>query len=183
MADRIGGGAMVGVASKGVPISRRVRALWLPAAATILLADASLNLVTLAGIRPWTIPLDWHVFHSHHPLQFYLPWLLALPFIGAAGATWSLRQGGSLREAAEAALAPAVAALGLALVVTPIDLLIDVVGGKHPAEHTFCGTAWLLASFVLAPGVALAIGLVAAAVGRRRARASGSTAHPLAARA
>jgi hypothetical protein len=154
-------------------MARRVQVLWLPAVATILVADVSFNLVTLAGIRPWTIPLDWHFFHSHHPLQFYVPWLLALPIIGAAGATWSLRRGGRLPEAAKVALAPAVAALGLTAVATPIDLLVDVVGGKHAAEHTFCGTAWLLVSFVIAPGLALALGFVVAAVGWHRAPRAG----------
>jgi hypothetical protein len=144
-------------------MTRRVQVLWLPAVATILVADVSLNLVTLAGIRPWTIPLDWHFFHSHHPLQFYVPWLLALPVVGAAGATWSLQRGGRLREAAKVALAPAVAALGLITVSTPLDILVDVViQGNHSVEHTFCGTAWGLVSFVLAPGLALAIGLLAA---------------------
>jgi hypothetical protein len=151
-------------------MTRRVQVLWLPAVATILVADVGLNLVTLAGLRPWTIPLDWHVFHSHHPLQLYMPWLAALPFVGAAGATWSLRRGGSLREAAKVALAPAVAVIGLAAVATPIDLVVDVVGGKHAAEHTFCGTAWLLVSFAMAPGLALALGFVVAATGWLRAR-------------
>jgi hypothetical protein len=153
--------------------SRRAQVLWLPAVATILVADLSLNLVTLAGIRPWTIPFDWHFFHSHHPLQFYVPWLLALPVIGAAGATWSLRRGGRLREAAKVALAPAVAALGFTVVATPIDLLVDVVGGKHAAEHTFCGTAWMAVSFVLAPGLALALGLLAATAWERHAPRAG----------
>jgi hypothetical protein len=160
-------------------MTRRVQALWLPAVATILVADVSLDLVTRAGFRPWTIPLDWHFFHSHHPLQFYVPWLLALPVIGAAGATWSLQRGGRLREAAKVALAPAVAALGLAAGATPIDLLVDVIGGKHAAEHTFCGTAWLLVSFVLAPGLALAAGFVVAAVWWHRApRAGMEPGHP-----
>jgi hypothetical protein len=79
-------------------------------------------------------------------------------------------------------MAPAVAALALTAVATPIDLLVDVVGGKHAAEHTFCGTAWLLVSFVLAPGVALALGLLAAAAWGCRAGAAPSATHPLAAR-
>ncbi len=162
-------------------LTRRARALWLPAVTATLLTEVALYLVMRAGSRPWTIPLDWHVIHAHHPLQFYVPWLIALPFIAAASALWSRRRGGTPREAAVAAMAPALAALGLAAVATPIDLLVDVVGGRHAAEHTFCGTAWLLVSFVLAPGVALALGLLAAAVWWRRTGASGSTAHRLAA--
>jgi hypothetical protein len=164
-------------------MTRRVQVVWLPAVASIVTAEILLFLLTWAGARPWTIPLDWHVFHSHHPLQFYVPWLGALPFVAAASSRWSRARGGTSSEAAKVALAPAVAALGLAIIATPIDLLVDVVGGRHAAEHTFCGTAWLLVSFVLAPGVALAAGLLAAACCGRRPDAAGSTADPLATRA
>ncbi len=164
-------------------MTRRVQVLWLPAVASIVVAEALLFLLTWSGARPWTIPVDWHVFHSHHPLQFYVPWLVALPFVAAASARWSRARGGNPSEAAKVALAPAVAALGLTIAATPIDLLVDVVGGRHPAEHTFCGTAWLLLSFVLAPGVALAVGLAATALWRRRAGAAAPTTEPLTSRA
>ncbi len=162
-------------------MTRRVRVLWVPAVAAIVAAEVLLFLITCAGARPWTIPLDWHAIHSHHPLQFYVPWLAALPFVSAAASRWSRARGGTSSEAAKAGLAPAVAALGLGIAATPIDLLVDVVGGRHAAEHTFCGTAWLLVSFVLAPAVALAVGLLAAAPWRGRAGGGSSTAHPSAA--
>ncbi len=164
-------------------MTRRVQVLWLPAVASIVVAEALLFLLTWSGARPWTIPLDWHVFHSHHPLQFYVPWLAALPFVAVTSSRWSRARGGTPSEAAKVALAPAVAALGLAIVATPIDLLVDVVGGRHTAEHTFCGTAWLLASFVLAPAVALAVGLLATVFWSSRAGAGSSTARPATARA
>ncbi len=157
-------------------MGRRVRVLWVPAVASILAAEGLLFLHTWAGARPWTIPLDWHVFHSHHPLQFYLTWLAALPFVAGAASRWSRARGGTPAEAVEVALAPAVAALALGIAATPVDLLVDVVGGRHAAEHTFCGTAWLLVSFVLAPGVALAVGLLAVALWPRRA--GGPPTHP-----
>jgi hypothetical protein len=166
-------------------MNRRVRALWLPAVAVTLLAEATLYLVMRSGDRPWTIPLDWHVFHSHHPLQFYVPWLLLLPFIGAAGASWSRREGGTRREAAAAAAFPAIAAFGLIVVSTPLDILVDVVIRRgHTLEHTFCGTAWALVSFVLAPGLALAPGLLGAAVWWHQAPRPGARGgHPEASRA
>ena len=159
----------------------RVRALWLPAVTVTLVAEMALYLVMRSGYRPWTIPLDWYVFHAqHHPLQFFVPWLMALPFIAAAGALWSRRLGGTAREAALAAMFPTIAALGLTIIATPLDILVDVVIQRsHSVEHSLCGTAWLLVSFVLAPGVALALGLLAAAAWRRRAKAAGSTSHPL----
>jgi hypothetical protein len=58
---------------------RRARALWLPAVTITLVAEATLYVVMRSEYRPWTVPLDWHVFHAHHLLQFYVPWLLALP--------------------------------------------------------------------------------------------------------
>ena len=146
-------------------MTRRVRALWLPAVAVTLVAEATLYLVMRSGYRPWTILLDWHVFHSHHPLQFFVPWLLALPSVAAAGACWSRRQGGTPREAALVALFPAIAAFGLIADSTPQDVLFDVVIRRsHTLEHTFCGTAWGLVSFALAPGLALALGLLVEAV-------------------
>jgi hypothetical protein len=166
-------------------MTRRVRVLWLPAVAMTLVAEALLYLVMLSGYRPWTIPLDWHVFHSHHPLQFYVPWLLLLPFLGAAAALWSRHQGASPGEAAVAAMFPAIAAFGLALVATPLDILVDVVIQRsHTVEHSLCGMAWVLVSFVLAPGLALVLGLLGAAAWRRHApRAGARTGQPEASRA
>jgi hypothetical protein len=162
-------------------MSRRVRALWLPAVTVTLAAEVALYVVMRSGYRPWTIPLDWYVFHAqHYPLQFYVPWLATLPFIAAAAACWSRRQGGTPREAALAALFPAIAALGLIVVSTPLDVLVDVVIRRsHTLEHTFCGTAWGLVSFVLAPGIALALGLLVAARRWHRAPAAGSRADQL----
>jgi hypothetical protein len=146
-------------------MSRQVRALWLPAVTVTLAAEVVLHVVMRSGYRPWTIPLDWYVLHAqHHPLQFYVPWLATLPFIAAAAACWSRRQGGTPREAALAALFPAIVALGLAIIATPLDILVDVViQHSHTVEHSLCGTAWLIVSFALAPGVALALGLLVAA--------------------
>lgn len=151
----------------------RVRALWVPGMAVTLAAQATLYVVMRSGYRPWTMGLDRHVFHSHHPLQFYLPWLAALPFIAAAGAFWSRRRGGTVRQAALAGLFPALGAFGLVLAATPLDILVDgVILRSHTLEHTFCGTAWALVSFSLAPGIALAVGLAASAAwwARRSAR-------------
>jgi len=159
-------------------MTRRKRVLWLPALAATLAAEIGLLAVVFAGVRPWTLVLDWHVFHSHHPLQLYLPWLVVLPLVGAATVAWSRSRGASPGESALAALAPALAALGLTVVATAVDLIGDVGGGHHSAEHTFCGTAWCLVSFVLAPGLALALGLLATEARGRITRAVAARAVP-----
>ena len=142
-------------------MSRRVQAVWRPALTATLVAEAALFLVTRSGYRPWTVVLDWHAFHPHHPLQFYLPWLATLPLVAGAAALWSRRRGASSRQAAVGALFPAIAALGLIVVATPVDILVDVIIlNNHALEHTLCGTAWALVSFVLASGLALALGLL-----------------------
>jgi hypothetical protein len=80
-------------------------------------------------------------------------------------------------------LAAEMLLLVLTAVATLIDLVVDVGGGRHAAEHTFCGTAWVLVSFVLAPAVALVVGLLAAVLWDRRAALGSSTGHPSTARA
>jgi hypothetical protein len=40
-----------------------------PALAAILVGELSLHLVQLAGIRPWAIAVDWHVFQGSAGLR------------------------------------------------------------------------------------------------------------------
>jgi len=69
-----------------------------------------------------------------------VPWLATLPFIAAAAACWSRRQGGTPREAALAALFPAIAALGLAIIATPLDILVDVLTWELARLAIACDT-------------------------------------------
>jgi hypothetical protein len=163
----VGSAARIVRAKEG-RMTARVRTVWLPAVATALVAEVGLYLVIRAGVRPWTILLDWHVFHAHHPLLFYVPWLLALPVVGAAGAAWARGQGATLRDTVLVSLFPAISALGLAVPATILDLVVDVAGGHHSIEHTLCGAAWIVVSFVLAPALALGLGLLVATATRRR---------------
>jgi hypothetical protein len=125
----------------------------LPGLAAVFVAEVSLYLLMRAGIEPWTIMLDWN-----HPLQFYIPWLLALPVLGAGAALWSRRQGGTPRELVLAAIFPAIAELGLIAFGTVSDLIVDVGGGYHSIWGTFSGTGSFSISRVLVPGFALFVG-------------------------
>ncbi len=124
------------------------------------------------------------MFHSHHPLQFYVPWLIALPVIAAAGASLVAPPGGDPAGGRPGGDVPGDrGARADPIVATPLDILVDVVIQRgHTVEHTFCGTAWALVSFVLAPGLALALGLLAAAVWRHHAPRAGVEGWPVGSR-
>ena len=131
----------------------RIRAVWLPGLAAVLVAEGSLYLLQQAGVRPLTFFLDWH-----HPLQFYVSWLLLLPLVGAVAALWSRRAGGTSRQRVLAAAMPALAELGLIIFGTVVDIIGDVGGGRHSIWHTFCGTGSFSVSRMLVPGLALLLG-------------------------
>lgn len=134
-------------------MSNRVRTVWLPGLAAVIVAEGSLYVLQHSGLRPMTLFLDWH-----HPLQFYLPWLLGLPLVGAIVAGWSRREGGTPRQMIMAATMPALAEIALIVFGTVVDIIGDVGGGHHSIWHTFCGTGSFSVSRVLAPGVALVLG-------------------------
>ena len=75
-------------------MTNRTRTLWLPAAANLLAAMLLLMMMQKLGVEP---RLLWvNVIAGKFALVFYFPWLIALPFFGAAGAYLSrLAQGGT----------------------------------------------------------------------------------------
>jgi len=147
-------------------MSSRVRAVLIPGLVAVIVAEVSLYLVQRLGVRPLTLLLEWH-----HPLQFYIPWLLGLPLVGALAAFWSHGQGGTPRQVLMAAMMPALGELVfMVLIVTPPDILGDVVIGRHHSIwHSLCGTGSFAISRVLVPGVALFIGGILVALRREPA--------------
>ncbi len=155
-------------------MTRRARVVGLPGLVALLVTASGLALVQGAGIEPVTTRLDWH-----HPLQFYLPWLLALPLVGGATALWSRTVTGTPPEIAAAALVPAMAEAGFQAIATVADLAGDVATGHHSVWHTLCGLASFSISRLLAPAVLLATGALAVvAVDRTRSGDAGPAGTP-----
>src|SRR6187455_3501072 len=75
-------------------MNMRVRQLWAPVLCTFLISVA----VQFVGLRVPQLP-PW-VFFTRNGVSIVLTplWLLALPFIGALGASLSLRAGGHTRD-------------------------------------------------------------------------------------
>ncbi|HXZ28587.1 MAG TPA: hypothetical protein VEG08_11395, partial [Terriglobales bacterium] len=90
--------------SKEDPMNHRTRALWLPGALTCLFSYLAQAMMVRAGLKPEYV---WRASEfGIAGIAFYLPWFFPLPIVGALGAWWSRRAGGTLRERLLAALLP-----------------------------------------------------------------------------
>lgn len=104
-------------------MTNRVRTLWLPAMANLLAAMLLLMTMQRLGVQPhliWVNAID-----GKFALVFYFPWLIALPFFGAAGAYLSRCSQGGIFARLTAALSPALALIALICLIAPWGLLID----------------------------------------------------------
>jgi len=132
-------------------MTNRVRQFWLPGILTFVLTEGLLGLFQKIGPKP--LIFAWS---GHPPVAlFYVPWLLALPFIGAVSAYLSRRAGGSPRAVISSILFPVLAMLGLFVVTVPVALVID-----RRVDHQIQALAvlLLLLGWVLIPGAALLVG-------------------------
>lgn len=129
----------------------RVRQFWLPSLVTLFSASAVLAVLIWAGVQPL-------MTHPAEPrgLIVYLPWLLVLPFVGAAGSYLSRRARATGWRVYVAGAFPAVAIALLFLLILPWSFIVD----PHvvPAFR-FTALAAGTVSWVILPGVALAIGV------------------------
>jgi hypothetical protein len=149
-------------------MSNRVTQFWTPGLVTFLLSTVLLALSEIFGPKPWL--LTW----GHAPTAVvYIPWLMALPLVGAVGAFLSHRAGGSRRAIISSVIFPVVPFIAAILVVAPASLAFDHSIAHHIApESIFMG----LLGLVLAPGAALlAGGLLPARFLRRRSTSRNPT--------
>jgi hypothetical protein len=104
-------------------MTNRIRTLWLPAMANLLAAMLLLMMMQRLGVQP---RLLWvNAIEGKFALVFYFPWLIALPFFGAAGAYLSrLAQGGTFARLT-AGLSPALVLIALICLIAPWGMLID----------------------------------------------------------
>jgi len=131
-------------------MSNRVTQLWLPGLLTFILSMGLLALAQIYGPKPWI--LSW----GHPPMAVvYIPWLFALPLVGAVGAFLSHRAGGSRRAIFFSIIFPVVPFLAVILVLTPVILAFDRFIAHNPLPASIPVAALGL---VFLPGVALLAG-------------------------
>ena len=85
---------------------------------------------------------------------FVVPWLISQPVVGALAAYWSRRAGGAVLHQVLAALAPAIALLGVFVLVLPFAIVME----QAPHHIQLYGFLILTLTWVLLPSVPLLIG-------------------------
>jgi hypothetical protein len=150
-------------------IPKRVSQLWLPC---ILTFGLFLGFNLLA--RPLLIFGHSHEIGTHNgmprmlpPATILIPWLLSLPLVGAIGAFFSHRAGGTLRAMLSSAIFPVVPFLVFFIFGFPLALNITDQFARHFMLSTFFEGLVVL---VLVPAAALLAGgiTVELLVSRRR---------------
>ena len=132
----------------------RTKALWLPALCALTLSNVLLATIQIFGPLThfsWLNPyMDLRPFY-----MFLVPWLISQPVVGAVAAYWSRRAGGTVRYQLLAALAPAIALLGVFVFILPFSIMLD----KHVANHIRLSAFMLMTLiWVLLPALPLLIG-------------------------
>ena len=132
----------------------RTKVLWLPALCALTLSNGLLALMQMFGPPPHFFWLG--AGKSMEPYYvFIVPWLISQPMVGAVAAYWSRRAGGTVLHQLIAALAPAIALLGLFLLILPFAMILD----KHEAHHIQLSAFLVLTgTWVLLPSLPLLIG-------------------------
>ena len=131
-------------------MSNRVKQLWLPGLLTFVLSMGLLALAQIYGPKPWI--LSW----GQPPMAVvFIPWLLALPIVGAFGAFLSHRAGGSRRAIYFAIIFPVVPFLAAILLITPVILAFDRFIAHNPVPASI---PVAVLGLVFLPGVALLVG-------------------------
>jgi hypothetical protein len=150
-------------------VTYRTKVLWLPALGALTLSSSLLALLQFFGLVP---RFYWLSGAGHLFFTFYLPWLIALPLIGAVAAFWSQRAGGKATHRLLAALAPPLGMLGFFLISPFLTLLIYMLlplfthrvayrpFGPPDLAIIIPGVLVLLVSWVLLPAVGLLLGAV-----------------------
>ncbi len=137
---------------KETDMNQRLRTLWVPGATMAALAMGALFVLSRAGLRPRIL---WLGGYHGHAVFFYLPWLLLLPVVGAIGAFWSRRAGGSRAVSLLAATLPSVALAAFFLALFPVGMAVD---SHVPLEVRLAGFGAIFLAWVLAPAVPLLVG-------------------------
>jgi hypothetical protein len=149
----------------------RTKVFWLPSMCALAISSGLLAVFQHVGLAPRFYWLSGEPGTYHPYFFFYVPWLIALPVVGAGAAFWSQLAGGKALHRMLAALAPSIGMLGFFLIFVPfiawpIGLVLMVHYHMHISfsltGHSLVefiiGFLVLLANWVLLPAIALFIG-------------------------
>jgi hypothetical protein len=139
-------------------MNTRTKTLWLPALISLTAAMIFLMISTSLALQPrfligHFINLHTSTTNTNYPLFAYLPWILALPFCGAAGAYLSRRAGGQRLARLAAGLFPAIALCGVIGFLTLIGQIV-------PFQHQWSRFATGLLLLLVPQGLALFLGTI-----------------------
>ncbi|HLW82847.1 MAG TPA: hypothetical protein VKS20_12495 [Candidatus Acidoferrales bacterium] len=143
-------------------VNNRTKRFWLPGTAVLLASALLLEIFQLAGFSPylphfWAAKFGANDVWMHHSLAIYVPWLCALPFLGAAGTYWSRRQGSGPALQIAVGLFPAMVFLATFAVFVPLAL---AVGTLPPVRIFLPALTGQIISWVVIPGAALLLGIL-----------------------
>jgi hypothetical protein len=130
----------------------RTKVLWLPALFALTLSNVVLALMQIFGTPP-----HFYWFYTGGRMApyyvFVFPWLISQPVVGAIAAYWSRRAGGAVLHQVLAALAPAIALLGIFVLVLPGAMIVEEGHYLHLSAFLILTVTW-----VLLPSVPLLLG-------------------------
>src|SRR5271169_2839813 len=135
---------------RGQVMQKRVRQLWIPGFLSLILCLLFQAALQRLGLQPRIV---WN--GSSSPI-LYMPWLAALPFIGALAAYVSSRAGGSRETVLFVSVFPALALTFAFLFMFPFSLTIELIAGR-PVDFSRVATVLLKdgIGWLLVPGTAL----------------------------
>ncbi|HEV2488338.1 MAG TPA: hypothetical protein VGT03_00900 [Candidatus Acidoferrales bacterium] len=142
-------------------MNQRVKSLWIPGLAMLTLSvfTSLVNGFLLTDM----LSRDFQISHSVS-LSIDGPWLLTLPLIGALGAFWSRRMGGSFARQLAVCQFPVTATFMIFFVLLPAAFLLD--SGMRVLSLSSLESYAL--SWVVIPSLALLVGALPAALLARK---------------
>ncbi len=145
---------IVSAEAEETTMNYRTKVLWLPALCAVTLSNGLLALMQIYGVPAHFYWLS--VGKTVRALcEFIVPWLILQLVVGGVAAYWSRRAGGTVRYQLLAALAPAIALLGVFVLILPLSMIVE----RPPAPSIrLAGFLILTATWVLLPGIPLLIG-------------------------
>ena len=144
---------IVSAETEEASMNYRTKVLWLPALCALTLSNGGLALMQI-----FNVPARFYRFGIGKDVQalceFIIPWIIAQAFVGALAAYWSRRAGGTLRHQLLAAMAPALALLGVFVLILPVAIVTE----QAPHHIQLYGFLVLTVTWVLLPAIPLLLG-------------------------